>query len=173
MLSWDSMTVKGGDKVSAVLLENGEFVACVYRGLVEDYARQSVRTMALKVFKSARKKFSKLIFNVCGRDVSAWDYFCYGIYKGNSVFGDKFVSDFLRLGVLRRIEALSEEKRRLIEISACDFRAIDEYTVLDGNRVFAMVHVELQSLLLAHGRSFSELSGATPHHAIENGASPT
>jgi hypothetical protein len=142
--------------------------------LVEDYARRAVKTIALKVLKSARKKFSKMIINVYEREVSAWDYYCYGLYKGNSAFRDKFVSDFIRLTVMKRIDALSEEKRRLIEISACNLEDINENTVLSHETIYVLVQTEIQVLAIDHGRSLQQLyvNGPTPavHHPIANGA---
>jgi hypothetical protein len=173
MMGFDS--VECGGHVSAVLLRNGDFIACVYRGLVEDYARRAVSNLAQKVFRSARKKFSRLIIKVYEREVSAWDYYCYGLYKGNSAFRDKFVSDFIRVGLMKRIDALPEEKCRLIEISACNLHDIDEHTVLDRETVFALVLAEVQVLALNYGRSMPQISlggTTTAHHAIENGASP-
>jgi hypothetical protein len=143
--------------VSALPLRNGDFVACVYKGLVDDYARQAVRNIALKVVKSGRKKFSKLIINAYGREVSAWDYYCYGLFRGNSAFTDKFISDFLRLAQLKQVDLLSEEKRRLIEISACNFFDMDERTVLDRNAVGTLVDAEVQVLVIDHGRSLKSM----------------
>jgi hypothetical protein len=143
--------------VSALLLRNGDFVACVYKGLVDDYARSAVRSMAAKVVKSGRKKFSKLIIDAFERKVSAWDYYCYGLVKGNAAFTDKFISDFLRMSLLKQVDALPEEKRRLIEISACNFFDIDEATVLDRDAVVALVHTEVEALTIDHGRSLTPL----------------
>lgn len=144
--------VQMGENVSALVLRNAEFVACVYRGLVEDYARNAVKSLALKVFKGARKKFSKLIIKVQEREVSAWDYYCYGLYKGNTAFRDKFVSDFIRVSLIKRVESLPEENRRLIEISACRMEEIDERTVLDREAVLTLVQAEIKLLALEHGR---------------------
>jgi hypothetical protein len=138
--------------MSAMVLRNAEFVACVYRGLVDDYARYTVKSLALKVFKGARKKFSKLIIKVQEREVSAWDYYCYGLYKGNTAFRDKFVSDFIRLSLMKRVESLPEENRRLIEISACSLDELDERTVLDREAVLTLVQAEIKLLALEHGR---------------------
>jgi hypothetical protein len=164
-----------GAKVSALLLGKADFIACVYKGLVDDYARQAVKSIALKVFKAARKKFSKLIIKLQEREVSAWDYYCYGLYKGSSAFRDKFVSDFIRVTMMKRIDALSEEKRRLIEISACSFLDIDENTVLNRESVYALVQAEIQVLALDHGRSLQQLRLAgspAAHNMIANGAAP-
>ncbi|MDB5526839.1 MAG: hypothetical protein JWM58_4602 [Rhizobium sp.] len=161
--------------MSALLLRDGEFVACVYRGLVDDYAQRAVKIVAQKVFKSTRKKFSKLMFNVYERKISAWDYYCYGLYKGDSAFRDKFVYDFIRLATMRQIDAIPEEKRRLIEISACDFQDIDRNTVLNRETVFELVQSQIHTLVLAHGRSLQQIYTAgnlTGHQAITNGASP-
>lgn len=144
--------VQSGENVSAAVLRNADFVACVYRGLVDDYARMTVKTLALKVFKGARKKFSKLIIKLKEREVSAWDYYCYGLYRGNTALRDKFISDFIRLSLMRRVDALPEENRRLIEISACRLDAIDERTVLDREAVLTLVHAEIKLLALEHGR---------------------
>lgn len=152
--------------MSALLLRNGDFIACVYRGLVEDYSKRAVRNLALKVFKAARKKFSGLIINVYEREVSAWDYYCYGLHKGNSAFRDKFISDFIRVALIKRIEALAEEKLRLIEISACSFQDIDENTVLDHGMVFAVVQAEILAMALDHGRTLQQfhVSGSDSAH---------
>jgi hypothetical protein len=144
--------VQMGENVSALVLRNADFVACVYRGLVDDYARYAVKSLALKVFKGARKKFSKLIIKVQEREVSAWDYYCYGLYKGNPAFRDKFVSDFIRVSLIKRVESLPEENRRLIEISACRIEEIDERTVLDREAVLTLVQAEIKILALEHGR---------------------
>jgi hypothetical protein len=142
--------------------------------LVEDYARRAVSGLAQKVFKSAAKKFSRLMIKVNEREVSAWDYYCYGLYKGSSAFRDKFVSDFLRAALMKRIDSIPDEKRRLIEISACNFQDISEDTVLDREMVFALALAEIQVMALEHGRMLQQryLNAATPHHSIENGASP-
>jgi hypothetical protein len=143
--------------------------------LVDDYARRAVRNIALKVVKAARKKFSRLIIKAFGREVSAWDYYCYDLYKGDSAFRDKFVSDFIRVALIERVDALPEEKRRLIEISACNLHEIDENTVLDREAVFALVQAEIQILALDHGRSLQMMHLPAPddtHHVIANGASP-
>ncbi len=168
------MTCNAGARVSALLLRDSDFIACVYRGLVEDYARRAVSGLAQKVFRSARKKFSRLIIKVYEREVSAWDYYCYGLYKGSSAFRDKFVSDFIRAALMKRIDSIPDEKRRLIEISACNFHDIDESTVLDREMVFALALAEIQVLALEHGQTLQQIyiGAAAPHHAIENGASP-
>jgi hypothetical protein len=138
--------------LSGLLLKNGDFVACVYRGLVDDYARQAIVNLAQKIFRSGSKKFSKLIIKVGDRETSAWDYYCYGHFKGSSAFQDKFVSDYLKLALVKRIEALSEEKLRLMEISACSLMEIDENTILRSEPLLKLIQAELQALLLAHGR---------------------
>lgn len=166
--------VQCGAEVSALLLGNGDFVACVYKGLVEDYARRAVRNLALKVLKAARKKFSGLIINVYEREVSAWDYYCYGLYKGNSAFRDKFISDFIRVTLMKRIDTVPEEKSRLIEISACNFQEITEDTVLNRETVFALVQAEIRTLALEHGRALHQAYLNSPpaaHQAIAAGAS--
>ena len=168
------MTCSAGDRVSALLLRNGDFIACVYRGLVEDYARRAVSDLAQKVFRSARKKFSRLIIKLYDREVSAWDYYCYGLYKGSSAFRDKFVSDFIRVTLMKRIDAIPEEECRLIEISACNFQDIDENTILSREMVFATVQTEIQVLALEHGRSLQNLyldSQTNGRHLIETTAS--
>jgi hypothetical protein len=159
--------------LTTLLLRDGDFVACVYRGLVDDYVRQAVKTVALKVLKSARKKFSKLIIHVYEREISAWDYYCYGLAIGHSAFRDKFISDFIRLAIMKRIDDLSEEKRRLMEISACDFLDIDEKTVLRREAVSQLIDSEFRVLALEYGRSLQVLyANAEPAQSIAKGLSP-
>lgn len=166
--------VQMGENVSALVLRNAEFVACVHRGLVEDYARYAVKSLAVKVFKGARKKFSKLIIKVQEREVSAWDYYCYGLYRGNSAFRDKFISDFIRLSLMKRVDSLPEENRRLIEISACRLEDIDERTVLDREAVLTLVQAEIKLLALEQGRMLHQsAAGEIPAITMKTSLMPS
>ena len=147
--------------MSALLLKNGDFIACVYRGLVDDYVQRAIRNIAQKVFKSGSKKFSQLIMRVGDREASAWDYYCYGLAKGSRTFQDKFISDYLKLAVIKRVEALSEAKLGLMEISACSLMEIDETTVLSSDPVMKLIEAELSDLVRAHGNTL--LPEAQPH----------
>ena len=76
------MAFRPGTGVSELRLKDGDFVACVYRGLADEYAMARATVIAAKVVKAARKKFSKLTLNVFDREISAWDYFCYSQHAG-------------------------------------------------------------------------------------------
>jgi len=56
------------------------------------------------------------------------------------------------VSLIKRVESLPEENRRLIEISACRIEEIDERTVLDREAVLTIVHAEIKLLALEHGR---------------------
>lgn len=140
-------------ELTALLLSNGDFIACVYKGLVDDFARQAICTLAQKVFKAARKKFSKLIIHVQERQISAWDYYCYGLSKGNSAYGDKFISDFVRLALMKKLDAIPVAEQRLIEISVFRLQDIDETTQLRSGAAIDVVHAELRRMMVEYGAS--------------------
>jgi hypothetical protein len=85
-------------------MKDVEFAACVYKGLVDDFARQSVKAIAGKVIKMGRKRFSRMTIHAGERQISAWDYYCYGLLKGDTAYGDKFIHNFLRLALLEQFQ---------------------------------------------------------------------
>lgn len=133
------------------LFKDAEFVACVYRGLVDDFAVQARSAIAEKVFKNARKKFAAMLLKVGTREISAWDYYCYGLHKGNSAFRDKFISDYIRLALMKKLDKLPEAERRLIEISVLRLPEIDEQAVLRREVVHDLILSEINTLAAAHG----------------------
>ena len=163
-----------GDGMSGIFLEDGGRVVSVQKGLVGDFAQQVVLTTAQKVFNSTRKKFSRVTFSIHDREISAWDYYCYGLYKNGGAFRDKLISDFIRLMAMRWVNDMSHDTRRLIETSACNTAEVDDNAMLNREIVFALVNAALGGLALEHGRSLEALyaNGARSHQAIENGASP-
>ncbi|MFM2280231.1 MAG: hypothetical protein RLZZ444_2462 [Pseudomonadota bacterium] len=135
--------------------ENG-FVACVYKGLIDDFAARAVRAMARKVIKAARKKFGRLMLRVRDREVSAWDYYCLGLLRGEGDLRDRFISDYIRLVLLRKIEKMHEEEARLVEIARLGLSDIRADVVLTGEMIFEQIHKEVMNLAMAHGRSLNE-----------------
>jgi hypothetical protein len=146
--------------VGTFLPKDVEFVAYVYKGLVDDFARQSVKTMAIKVFKTGRKKFSRLTMHVGNKQVSAWDYYCYGLLKGNSAYSDKFIYDFLRLALLKRIEGLPLEHLRLVSLAQFGLDEIDSHSVLNQDMAISMIEAEIRILLLDHGQIVQHMLAA-------------
>lgn len=137
--------------VSGLLLKNGDFVACVYRGLVDDFAIVRANAIAGKVVKKARKKFAKLTFRAFDRDISAWDYFCVSQHAGAVSGADKFISDFIRLAIVKRLEDMSAAELHLLALSDIPFDAIDETTEVTPERVFRRVQREVLRLAGSHG----------------------
>ncbi|MDH6266869.1 hypothetical protein M2360_002265 [Rhizobium sp. SG_E_25_P2] len=181
------------DHLSTFLLKDVEFVACVYKGLVEDFAQQSVKAIAGKVVKIGRKRFSRMTIHAGGRQISAWDYYCYGLLKGDTAYGDKFIHDFLRLALLKRVERLPDEHLRLVSVSQLRFEDMNDNAVVSADAAIRMIEQEIRMILLAHGRIVQQLlmngpalSLSTdanrsidfheehiPHQISANGASPT
>lgn len=161
--------------------EAGEsgFVACVYKGLIDDFAARAVRAMARKVIKAARKKFGRLMLRVRDREVSAWDYYCLGLLRGEGDLRDRFISDYIRLVLLRKIEKMHEEEARLVEIARLGLSDIREDVVLTGEMIFEQIHKEVMNLAMAHGRAVqaqtlsdqldlpADLQGALPMAELE------
>jgi len=162
-----------GDGMSGLFLKDGARVVGAQRGLVEDFARQAVLTTAQKVFTTARKKFSRVTFNVHDREISAWDYYCYGLYRSGSAFRDKLISDFIHVVLARWVNDMSEEMRRLIEASACNVADAGDNAVLNFEIVRALVNAEITVLAIESGRMLEALyANGAYHQSIAKGASP-
>lgn len=136
-----------------LLLRNGDFVACVYRGLADEYAMARATVVAAKVIKAARKKFSKLTLNVFDREISAWDYFCYSQHTGAVAGADKFISDFIRLTLMARLEGMPRAEINLLALADVPIDAIDEETQIEPQGVFRRVQGEVLRLAGEHGRT--------------------
>lgn len=148
--------------MSTFLMKDVEFAACVYKGLVEDFAQQSIKTVAGKVIKMGRKRFSRMTIHAGDRQVSAWDYYCYGLLKGDTAYGDKFIHDFLRLALLKRIERLSDEHLRLISVSQLGFEEMNDNAVITAEGAMRMIEQEIRVMLLDHGRIVQQLLMSGP-----------
>jgi hypothetical protein len=166
-----------------MLLQNGDFVACVYRGLADDFAGARALMIAAKVIKSARKKFSRLTLKIFDREISAWDYFCYSQHIGAKAGADKFISDFIRVSLIKRIEAMPPEELNLLAIATIRFEDIDEATELNMGNVFERVHEDILRIAAEHGQTvvsggLSVRAGLQPmltaggSNSSTNGASP-
>lgn len=165
--------------MSGLLLENGDFVACVYRGLADDFADMRACAIATKVVKTARKKFSKMTLKVFDREISAWDYFCHSRHTGAVAGADKFISDFIRLALMKRLDEMPQAELHLLALADIPFHQIDEATRLTPDSVFQRVHREVLRLVGEYGRSVAQLAAReTPviasasQKSIANGASP-
>lgn len=145
------MACRQGHGVSGLLLRDGDFVACVYRGLADEFTRARAIIIAAKVIKATRKKFSKLTFKVLDREISAWDYFCYAQYSGGASSADKFISDFIRLALIKRLEDLPQAELHLLALSDVPLDAIDESTEVGLETVFSRVRREVLRLAGEHG----------------------
>jgi hypothetical protein len=143
-------------------MKDVEFAACVYKGLVEDFAQQSVKAIAGKVIKMGRKRFSRMTIHAGERQISAWDYYCYGLLKGDTAYGDKFIHDFLRLALLKRIERLPEEHLRLVSVSQLRFEDMNDNTVITADAAMRMIEQEIRVMLLDHGRIVQQLLTSGP-----------
>jgi hypothetical protein len=143
--------VRQGLGLSGLLLRDGDFVACVYRGLADEFASARSTTIAAKVIKSARKKFSKLTFKVLDREISAWDYFCYAQHTGAVSGADKFISDFIRLALTKRLEDMPAAELHLLALSDIPLDAIDPTTEVSPDTVFCRVRQEVLRLAGEHG----------------------
>jgi hypothetical protein len=174
--------VPRGNGVSGMLLKNGDFVACVYRGLADDFAGARAHAIAAKVIKSARKKFSRFTLKIFDREISAWDYFCYSQHIGAQAGADKFISDFIRVSLIKRLEAVPPVELNLLAIATVRFEEIDETTELNMGKVFQHVHEEILRIAAEHGQTIvsgglSVTSGLQPlltagSNSSRNGASP-
>jgi hypothetical protein len=147
------MACRVGNGVSEMLLKNGDFVACVYRGLADEYAMARATVIAAKVIKAARKKFSKLTLKVFDREISAWDYFCYSRHTGAVAGSDKFISDFIRLTLMERLETMPRAEINLLALADVPIEAIDEDTRIEPQGVFHRVQGEVLRLAGEHGRT--------------------
>lgn len=145
------MACRLGNGVTEMLLRNGDFVACVYRGLADEYAMARATVIAAKVIKAARKKFSKLTLKVFDREISAWDYFCYSQYTGAVAGADKFISDFIRLTLMERLEGMPKAEINLLALADVPVEAIDEDTQIEPQGVFRRVQGEVLRLAAEHG----------------------
>lgn len=139
--------------MSELLLRNGDFVACVYRGLADEYATARARVVAAKVVKAARKKFSRLTLNAFDREITAWDYFCHSQYTGSVACADKFISDFIRLTLGSRLENMPIAEINLLALADVPFEAIGEETRLDIDGVFTRILAEILTLAREQGRT--------------------
>lgn len=146
------MACRLGNGVTELLLKNGDFVACVYRGLADEYAMARATVIAAKIIKAARKKFAKLTLNVFDREVSAWDYFCYSQHTGAVAGADKFISDFIRLTLSERLDGMPRAEINLLALADVPFDTIGENTQIEPNTVFSRVHGEVLRLAGEHGR---------------------
>lgn len=155
------MAYRLGTGVTEMLLRNGDFVACVYRGLADEYAMARATVIAAKVIKAARKKFSRLNLKVFDREISAWDYFCYSQYTGSVAGADKFISDFIRLTLTTRLEGMPRAEINLLALCDVPFEAIGEETQLEVDGVFSRVLGEVLRLAGDHGRTMV-LEGLPP-----------
>jgi len=167
-MSWIRMACRLGNGVTELLLRNGDFVACVYRGLADEYAMARATVVAAKVIKAARKKFSKLTLKVFDREISAWDYFCYSQHVGAVAGADKFISDFIRLDLIERLEGMPRAEINLLALADVPIEAIDEDTQIEPQGVFRRVQSEVLRLAGEHGRTLvlEGLSGC-PKTALE------
>jgi hypothetical protein len=147
------MACRLGNGVTELLLRNGEFVACVYRGLADEYAMARATVVAAKVIKAARKKFSKLTLKVFDREISAWDYFCYSQHVGGVAGADKFISDFIRIDLVERLEGMPKAEINLLALADVPIDAIDEDTRIEPQGVFRRVQGEVLRLAGEHGRT--------------------
>lgn len=147
------MACRLGNGVTELLLRNGDFVACVYRGLADEYAMARATVIAAKVIKAARKKFSKLTLNVFDREISAWDYFCYSQHVGAVAGADKFISDFIRMTLIERLEVMPKAEINLLALADVPIEAIDEETQIEPQGVFRRVQGEVLRLAGEHGRT--------------------
>lgn len=148
--------------MSTFLLKDLEFAACVYKGLVEDFAQQSVKAIAGKVVKMGRKRFSRMTIHAGERQISAWDYYCYGLLKGDTAYGDKFIHDFLRLALLKRIERLPDEHLRLVSVSQLRFEDMNDNVVISADAAIRLVEQEIRMMLIDHGRIVKQILVAEP-----------
>lgn len=148
--------------MSTFLLKDVEFAACVYKGLVDDFAQHSVKTIAGKVIKMGRKRFSRMTIHAGERQISAWDYYCYGLLKGDTAYGDKFIHDFLRLALLKRIERLPDEHLRLVSVSQLRFEEMNDNAVIGPELAVRMIEREIRLMLLDHGRIVQQLLANGP-----------
>ena len=142
--------------MSGLLSVNGEFVACVYRGLADEFAERRAARVAAKVVKSARKKFCRMTLKALDREISAWDYYCYAQHTGSMSGADKFISDFLRLALVRRLDEMQPAEFHLLALADIPFDEIDEATTIAPDSVFRRIHAEVQRLVHDHGRSIAE-----------------
>lgn len=142
--------------MSGLLLRNGDFVACVYRGLADEFAGKRAAGVAAKVVKSARKKFSRMTLKALDREISAWDYFCYAQFTGARSSADKFISDFLRLALVKRLEDMQDAEFHLLALADIPLEDIDESTTIAPDTVFRRIHAEVLRLVAAHGRVIAE-----------------
>ncbi|WP_137154050.1 hypothetical protein [Rhizobium sp. FKL33] len=148
--------------MSTFLMKDVEFAACVYKGLVEDFAQQSVKAIACKVIKMGRKRFSRMTIHAGERQVSAWDYYCYGLLKGDTAYGDKFIHDFLRLALLKRVERLPVEHLRLVSVSQLAFEDMNDDVVIGPEAALRMIERHIHVMLIDHGRVVQQLLSAGP-----------
>lgn len=152
-MSWIGVACRLGNGVTELLLRNGDFVACVYRGLADEYAMARATVVAAKVIKAACKKFSKLTLKVFDREISAWDYFCYSQHVGAVAGADKFISDFIRIDLVERLEGMPKAEINLLALADVPIDAIDEDTQIEPQGVFRRVQGEVLRLAGEHGRT--------------------
>lgn len=157
--------------VSGLLLRDGDFVACVYRGLADEFASARAVVIAAKVIKSTRKKFSKLTFRVLDREISAWDYFCYAQHAGAVSGADKFISDYIRLALIKRLEDLPPAEMHLLALSDIPFETIDESTEVSPETVFSRVRREVLRLAGEYGSTLV-IEGLPVHAGLPLAPSP-
>jgi hypothetical protein len=99
-----------------------------------------------------RKRFSRMTIHAGERQISAWDYYCYGLLKGDTAYGDKFIHDFLRLALLKRVERLPEEHLRLVSVSQLRFEEMTDNAVITTDDAIRIIEREIRVMLLDHGR---------------------
>ncbi|MGV3551699.1 hypothetical protein [Rhizobium sp.] len=116
--------------------------------------------IAAKIIKAARKKFSRLTLHVLDREISAWDYFCYAQFNGSTAVADKFISDYIRMTLITRLEGMPRAEINLLALADVPFEAIGENTQLEVEGVFSRVLGEVLRLSGEHGRTLV-LGGVT------------
>lgn len=165
-----------GDGMSGMFLKDGARVAGARSELLDDFAHRAAKAMAQKVFRTAAKKFSRMTLITPERQISAWDFYCYGRFRNGSAFRDMLITDFIRFTLGRWLDDMSDELRWLIEMSACDSIDVEEDELLSREIVQAVILAEINCLVSEHGQSLHEQYRAAPpklHQTIANGASPS
>jgi hypothetical protein len=164
-----------GDGMSGMFLKDGARLAGARSELLDDFAQQAVKATAQKVFRTASKKFSRMTLVTPERNISAWDFYCYGRFRNGSAFRDRLITDFLRFTLDRWVDDMSDELRWLIEMSACDCIDVEDDEVLSREIVRAVILAEINGLVSEHGQSLHAQYRTVPpkvYQAIANGASP-